>query len=91
MPKLVTWMNNELVGELTKLTNGAHTFRYAREWLYNRHARPISLSLPLQTGTITSDAVFNFFDNLLPDASLSAICTTSCMISHNRFRMPSVR
>ena len=70
MPKLVTWMNNELVGELTKLTNGAHTFRYAREWLYNRHARPISLSLPLQTGTITSDAVFNFFDNLLPDSAV---------------------
>ncbi|EKL0721494.1 type II toxin-antitoxin system HipA family toxin [Citrobacter freundii] len=67
MPTLTTWMNNELVGELTKLTNGAHTFRYAREWLYNSYARPISLSLPLQFGTITSDAVINFFDNLLPD------------------------
>jgi serine/threonine-protein kinase HipA len=70
MPKLVTWMNNERVGELTKLTNGAHTFKYAREWLFNRHARPISLSLPLQTGNITSDAVFNFFDNLLPDSAV---------------------
>lgn len=70
MPKLVTWMNNERVGELTKLPNGAHTFKYDREWLYNRHARPISLSLPLQTGTLTSDAVFNFFDNLLPDSAV---------------------
>ncbi|EPC0890452.1 hypothetical protein ACTJ4I_002640, partial [Escherichia coli] len=26
MPKLVTWMNNQRVGELTKLANGAHTF-----------------------------------------------------------------
>ena len=25
MPKLVTWMNNQRVGELTKLANGAHT------------------------------------------------------------------
>ncbi|EKS6646006.1 HipA N-terminal domain-containing protein, partial [Enterobacter hormaechei] len=45
MPVLTTWMNNERVGELTKHANGAHTFRYDREWLYNRYARPISLSL----------------------------------------------
>ncbi|EFH4361188.1 hypothetical protein F9526_16815 [Escherichia coli] len=61
MPKLVTWMNNQRVGELTKLANGAHTFKYAPEWLANRYARPLSLSLPLQRGNITSDAVFNFF------------------------------
>lgn len=67
MPKLVTWMNNQRVGELTKLANGAHTFKYAPEWLASHYARPLSLSLPLQRGNITSDAVFNFFDNLLPD------------------------
>lgn len=67
MPTLITWMNNQLVGELTKQTNGAHSFRYAQEWLYNDYARPISLSLPLQIGTLSSDAVINFFDNLLPD------------------------
>lgn len=70
MPKLVTWMNNQRVGELTKLANGAHTFKYAPEWLASRYARPLSLSLPLQRGNITSDAVFNFFDNLLPDSRL---------------------
>lgn len=53
MPKLVTWMNNQRVGELTKLANGAHTFKYAPEWLANRYARPLSLSLPLQRGNIT--------------------------------------
>lgn len=67
MPKLITWMNNQRVGELTKLANGAHTFKYAPEWLGNRYARPLSLSLPLQVGNITSDAVFNFFDNLLEE------------------------
>lgn len=53
MPKLVTWMNNQRVGELTKLANGAHTFKYAAEWLASRYARPLSLSLPLQRGNIT--------------------------------------
>lgn len=57
MPKLVTWMNNQRVGELTKLANGAHTFKYAPEWLASRYARPLSLSLPLQRGNITSGAV----------------------------------
>ena len=70
MPKLVTWMNNQRVGELTELANGAHTFKYAPEWLASRYARPLSLSLPLQRGNITSDAVFNFFDNLLPDSPI---------------------
>lgn len=70
MPKLVTWMNNQRVGELTKLANGAHTFKYAPEWLASRYARPLSLSLPLQRRNITSDAVFNFFDNLLPDSPI---------------------
>ncbi|HBN3405981.1 TPA: HipA N-terminal domain-containing protein [Escherichia coli O25b:H4-ST131] len=42
MPKLVTWMNNQRVGELTKLANGAHTFKYAAEWLASRYARPLS-------------------------------------------------
>ncbi len=70
MPKLVTWMNNQRAGELTKLANGAHTFKYAPEWLASRYARPLSLSLPLQRGNITSDAVFNFFDNLLPDSPI---------------------
>lgn len=52
------------------LANGAHTFKYAPEWLASRYARPLSLSLPLQRGNITSDAVFNFFDNLLPDSPI---------------------
>ncbi|EOY8377371.1 HipA domain-containing protein [Escherichia coli] len=56
--------------DLTKLANGAHTFKYAPEWLASRYARPLSLSLPLQRGNITSDAVFNFFDNLLPDSPI---------------------
>lgn len=67
MPTLMTWMNNERVGELTKQTNGAHTFRYDERWIENPYARPLSFSLPLQRGVITSDAVFNYFDNLLPD------------------------
>ncbi|WP_421668540.1 hypothetical protein, partial [Shigella dysenteriae] len=33
-------MNNQRVGELTKLANGAHTFKYAPEWLASRWICP---------------------------------------------------
>ncbi len=61
-------MNGELVGTLEKHKNGAHTFQYDKSWISNAVARPLSLSLKLQLPTITSDAVINYFDNLLPDS-----------------------
>ncbi len=67
MKKLLAYMNNECVGELSKLPNGAHHFKYALSWLGNSNARPISLSLPMQRVAFTSDHVINYFDNLLPD------------------------
>lgn len=61
-------MNGELVGTLEKHKNGAHTFQYDKNWLTNAVTRPLSLSLKLQLPAITSDAVINYFDNLLPDS-----------------------
>lgn len=69
MQKLIAYMNGELVGILEKHKNGAHTFQYDKSWLTNTHTRPLSLSLKLQIPPITSDAVINYFDNLLPDSS----------------------
>lgn len=68
--ELIAWMNGERVGILTRNTNGAHTFQYDPSWLNNRLARPLSLSLPLQLPVISSTAVLNYFDNLLPDSPL---------------------
>ncbi len=63
-------MNDEYVGELVKSANGAHQLHYATDWLTHPKARPLSLSLPLQKGKITSAQVYNYFDNLLPDSQL---------------------
>ncbi|MFS1894337.1 type II toxin-antitoxin system HipA family toxin [Vibrio lentus] len=68
MQELLAYMNGELVGRLQKQSNGAHSFQYDPDWINNRKARPISLSLKLQIAPIKSDAVINYFDNLLPDA-----------------------
>ena len=67
MQQLNAYMNGELVGTLTKQNNGSHEFKYNESWLSNDKSRPLSLSLKLQIPTITSDAVINYFDNLLPD------------------------
>lgn len=61
-------MNGDLVGKLTKNTDGGMSFQYAEEWLAESGARAISLSLPLQRGRIIGSAVYNFFSNLLPDS-----------------------
>jgi len=70
MQRLIAWMNGERVGVLTRQRNGAHEFQYDKAWLSNPLARPLSLSMPLQVPAITSHAVINFFDNLLPDSPL---------------------
>lgn len=60
-------MNNLLVGELWKLSNGALQFKYAKEWLTSEYARSLSLSLPLSKKVYEGHVIYNFLDNLLPD------------------------
>lgn len=64
---LNVFMNGFLVGYLHKLKTGGLSFVYSGMWLERVAARPISLSLPLQTQAYLGDKVYNFFDNLLPD------------------------
>ena len=61
------YMNDTLIGKLTKHTSGRLSFCYAQSWLQQMGARPISLSLPLLDKEYTRDIVQSFFDNLLPD------------------------
>ncbi|MDF4606052.1 type II toxin-antitoxin system HipA family toxin [Vibrio parahaemolyticus] len=68
METLTAYMNNELVGTLAKYPDNRLSFKYDSSWLNNDNARPLSLSLRIQKNTISSEAVFNYFDNLLPDS-----------------------
>jgi serine/threonine-protein kinase HipA len=61
-------MNGEEVGTLYRAGDGAMSFQYATAWLQDPDARPISLSLPLRAQLHRGPAVFNFFQNLLPDS-----------------------
>jgi len=59
-------MNGVLVGCLS-LRSGRLSFKYAQSWLQHPKARPISLSIPLQSEELKGDSVHAYFDNLLPD------------------------
>jgi len=60
-------MNDYVVGRLKKNTRGNLIFTYTESWLKTPGARPISLALPLVEKPFTGEAVYHFFDGLLPD------------------------
>jgi serine/threonine-protein kinase HipA len=68
LQSLMVAMNGEEVGTLYRDGDGAMSFQYATSWWQDVDARPISLSLPLRAERHRGAAVFNFFQNLLPDS-----------------------
>lgn len=68
MASLFIYMNGYEVGEYIQRRSGAQEFIYNNTWLEQRAAIPISLSLPLTEKIHKGDAVYNYFDNLLPDS-----------------------
>lgn len=64
---LTVLMNNRPVGQLWKQASGAIEFQYAPDWLDQRNAIPLSLSMPLREDPYRGEPVVAVFDNLLPD------------------------
>ena len=68
MASLFIYMNGREVGEYIRHRGGVHELVYSDSWLGLRGAMPLSLSLPLTDKRHRGDAVYNYFDNLLPDS-----------------------
>lgn len=61
-------MNGRYVGAWRQVRGGRDRFTYDKGWSMDSQSRALSLSLPMTAdGEITSPAVRNYFDNLLPD------------------------
>jgi len=65
--QLYLYMNDILVGVLTRKSSRDLEFQYHFSWLEHESSRPISLSMPLREKSYNGDVVNYFFDNLLPD------------------------
>lgn len=69
-----------LAGRLTEDENG-FAFRYDTEYLQLPSARPVSLTLPLQSEPFVSQEMFPFFDGLIPEGWLLDIARSSWKIN----------
>ena len=57
-------------GRLEELVGGSTRFCYDPEWLERRHARPVSLTMPLRAEPYAARGLLPFFSNLLPEGWL---------------------
>ena len=66
---LCIYLNQIRLGTLQIAKSQNLKFSYHKEWLSRPQAFPISRSLPLRETPFEDPVVFNYFENLLPDAS----------------------
>ncbi len=69
MRKAIIKIDTQLSGWLTQDDKGYH-FEYAKAYLNQIDAKPVSLTLPLQEDIYTSNILFPFFDGLIPEGWL---------------------
>ena len=63
------WVADQLAGILSEEEEG-YVFTYKKEYLGEKNALPVSLTLPLQQEPFLSETLFPFFDGLIPEGWL---------------------
>jgi serine/threonine-protein kinase HipA len=69
MRKAKILMKNKLAGYLTETDEG-YLFEYIDEYINDKAAEPVSLTLPLSAKSFKSNTMFPFFDGLIPEGWL---------------------
>lgn len=70
----------KLAGIITENDNG-YIFQYETAYLKDKHAKPVSLTLPLQNEPYESKVLFPFFDGLIPEGWLLNIAVNNWKIN----------
>lgn len=85
---LDVYLNRDLVGHLVQDDDGRMIFNYAKNWLDNPAARPLSYSLPLRKERFTQKKCRGFFAGILPEQSQRELVARNLGISaKNDFAM----
>jgi len=81
------YYQDTLAGVLEETDDG-YTFIYQADYLENKKAMPVSLTLPLSTQKYESKVLFAFFDGLIPEGWLLDLATTHWKVkSNDRFEL----
>ncbi|KAA6339492.1 Serine/threonine-protein kinase HipA [termite gut metagenome] len=81
MRQAEVYFAKQLAGILTENENG-FAFLYDSDYLQNKDAEAISLTLPLQKEAFQDKVLFPFFDGLIPEGWLLDIAEQSWKINH---------
>ena len=81
MRRGLVYINETLAGLIAE-SDGAYRFQYDAVYLQTPAAKPISLTLPLQTEAYTAPQLFSFFDGLIPQGWLLDIAEKNWKLSH---------
>jgi serine/threonine-protein kinase HipA len=81
MKQAEVYFEKQLAGILTENENG-FAFLYDSDYLANKDAEAISLTLPLQKEAFQDKVLFPFFDGLIPEGWLLDIAEQSWKINH---------
>ena len=85
MRKLAVYYNDTEAGILTEKYPGADfTFRYKEEYL-NSAMPSISATLPKQSSAYSSEHLFPFFSNMIPEGANRKVICRSLRIDENDF------
>jgi serine/threonine-protein kinase HipA len=85
--KGLVYFQNTLAGVLAETDDG-YEFTYQADYLENKYAKPVSLTLPLSTQKYESKVLFAFFDGLIPEGWLLDLATTHWKVkSNDRFEL----
>ena len=85
--KGLVYFQDTLAGVLAETDDG-YEFTYQADYLENKIAKPVSLTLPLSTRKYESKVLFAFFDGLIPEGWLLDLATTHWKVkSNDRFKL----
>lgn len=85
--KGLVYFQDMLAGIIAETDEG-YEFSYQTEYLENKNAKPVSLTLPLSSQKYESKVLFAFFDGLIPEGWLLDLATTHWKVkSNDRFEL----
>jgi serine/threonine-protein kinase HipA len=83
--ELDVYLHRRLIGKLNQDDHGAKTFDYAKEWLNDPDAYPVSHSLPLRQHQFTGKECQAYFAGILPEANSRQMVAKNLGISAKNY------